>query len=94
LFTLYINDLPDVIASKCVLFSDDISVIVTANKRIDMDIYESYINDIINNISNWATSNNLCINLDKTCFIQFSNYGSSLNSLVLNYKGHSIKECN
>lgn len=68
LFIIYINELPNIINSPCILFADDVSLIF----KCDND--NESINNIIQSfetVKNWLLSHNLEINLKKTKLIQF-----------------------
>lgn len=87
LFLVYINDLPDMIRHRTILFADDISVIVTTNNKLTLNFHESDINNTINLIYQWLCNNNLRINLDKSTFINFND----CNSLDINCNGQTIQ---
>lgn len=90
LFLLYINDLPDVTGNKCTLFADDISIIISFDDNISN--YENDFNNTINNVISWLNDNNLNVNLTKTNYIQFQNYGTKNLNLNINYNNTVIKE--
>lgn len=91
LFLLYINDLPDITNNPCILFADDISLIMTSN-IFDISNYTIDINNTIDNIIQWLEGNNLHVNLSKTSYIQFRNYGRKHKDLEIHYKGAKLKE--
>lgn len=74
LFILYINDITDAINHKCILFADDISIVVTSEKQTDNSIrkHEIEIDKTINNVVKWLDANYLKLNLNKSNFIQFN----------------------
>ena len=61
LFLIFINDLPDVISSFCLLFADDLKIYRCVNNRSDAESLQADINAILN----WATKNGLKINESK-----------------------------
>lgn len=88
LFLLYINSISDVTNHKCILFADDITIIVTTDKNTNtIKDHETDINNTLNNIIQWLDINNLTINLNKTNYIQFNqskhlqyNFNLNINS--------------
>jgi hypothetical protein len=77
LFLLYINDLPNILKSKSIpiLFADDTSIIVKNPNRIE---YENELTLLLKTINEWFKANLLILNLDKTCFVQFSTKNSNI----------------
>lgn len=73
LFLIYINDIIKITKHKCILFADDISIIVTSDKKYNT-IYdhETDINNTIDILINWLYIHNLKLNLDKSVYIQFN----------------------
>lgn len=90
LFLLYINDLPNAIRHKCMLFADDVSVIIPFRENIAG--YESDINQTVGQVIRWLNLNNLNVNLDKTNYIQFGTNRQSKILLNINYMGTKINE--
>lgn len=73
LFLLYINDIIDVTKHKCFLYADDISIIVTTDKKFQtITDHKIDINNTIADLINWLNNNNLSINFDKSIYIQFN----------------------
>lgn len=73
LFLLYINDITRITKHHCILYADDISIIVTSDKNTTtIKEHEQDINNTINLVIKWLHSNNLIINLDKSKYIQFN----------------------
>lgn len=73
LFIIYINDIIDITNHKCFLFADDISIIVTSDKKLKtITEHETDINNTIDNLISWLNNNNLSINLNKSVYIQFN----------------------
>jgi hypothetical protein len=77
LFLLYINDLPNILNSKSIpiLFADDTSIIVKNPNCIE---YENELTLLPKIINEWFKANLLILNLDKTCFVQFSTNNSNI----------------
>lgn len=74
LFILYINDIFEITNHKIILYADDITIIVTTEKRNNnlLTNHEIDINRTIDILIEWLETNNLKINLDKSVFIQFN----------------------
>lgn len=82
LFLLYINDLVDITNYKCILFADDISIILTCK---DTTNYDDEINKTIQLVLKWLECNNLKANLNKTKFVQFKSKRSNITPIdILN----------
>lgn len=90
LFLLYINDLPAVIEHKCVLFADDISLIVTKDSKDEL--YEDKINAAVEPILNWLKENNLCVNITKTKYIRFTNNKIKNEAIKIFGRDNEIEE--
>lgn len=88
LFLLYINDLPNISKYKCVLFADDISIVIPCK---NITTYNDDINNLIKNVVRWLESNNLKVNLDKTKYIQFYNRKGGLD-INVEYDNVNISE--
>lgn len=91
LFLLYINDLPEVIEYKCILFADDVSVVVNS------DTEENHVNDLnatIKTCIDWLTENNLKVNVNKTKFLQFYNRKQKSDKIPVVYNNEEILESN
>lgn len=89
LFLLYINDLPNVTKCPCVLYADDICVVITDKTNESLN---STINTTLNSIIKWMDLNNLKINYDKTKYIQFINKGSTKYDLTVVCNDKRLKE--
>ncbi|KAI5640631.1 reverse transcriptase (RNA-dependent DNA polymerase) domain-containing protein [Phthorimaea operculella] len=75
LFLLYVNDIPYIVNHKCVMFADDISVVVTSDKKNSTILeHQCDINSTINSIVTWLDNNNLKINFTKTKYMQLNNF--------------------
>lgn len=73
LFLLYINSIITITNHKCILFADDISIIVTSDKKSNtIKDHETEINNVIERLIKWLKENNLSINLKKSVYIQFN----------------------
>jgi hypothetical protein len=70
LFLVYINDLPITISkiAKSIMFADDMSIIITNDKKVDFR-NTSHLTMI--EINSWFWSNLLTLNYDETHFLQF-----------------------
>lgn len=71
LFLIYVNDLPDMLESLCVMFADDISLLFKCQNN------SQSLNHVINNfdaVKSWLTDHNLEVNLKKTRIMQFRPY--------------------
>ena len=65
LFSVYINDLPEIIVNECYLYADDTKIVSTVDNRIELE------KDIENAIV-WSKENRLNFNFDKFKNLQFS----------------------
>lgn len=96
LFLLYLNDITEVTNHQCILFADDISLIVTSNKHNlnSINDHESDINDTVTTLIEWLEKNKLKINLNKSHYIQFNQSNKSINSFDMNihYNNTSINK--
>lgn len=88
LFLLYINDLIDVTNYPCILFADDVSVIIP---KINEN-YNIEINNTVNKIIKWMESNNLKPNIGKTKYIQFTNKNWNKIKLKITYEDKVIEK--
>jgi hypothetical protein len=72
--------LPNILKSKLILilFADDISIIVKDPNHIE---YENELTLLLKIINEWFKANLLTLNLDKTCFVQFSTKNSSIMNM-------------
>lgn len=90
LFLLYINDLPEVIKHQCVLFADDISIIIPNDDNLMT--YEMKINEAVISVIDWLQRNNLSVNLSKTKYIKFSTINAKNYSVHIKINDESIEE--
>lgn len=86
LFLVYINDLPKVSNTLCVVFADDVSLLFKC-KNIDHDTITK-INNSFNIVKHWLHKQNLEINFKKTKIIQFRPHQK--HSLDLNRIANSL----
>jgi hypothetical protein len=76
LFLLYINDLPQAVQeAKVVLFVDNTNILLVEK---DLASLKGKIVEVIKQLENRFSTNNLTINLEKTEAILFQRRGSSL----------------
>ena len=72
LFLLFINDLPNSSSLfKFILFADDGTLSTSFAEENALE-FTLTLNNELNNVSNWLTSNRICINADKTKYVIFS----------------------
>ena len=69
LFSLYINDLPNVSNFKTTLISDDTCLILANN---NIDILEKMVDQEINKVDSWMRHNKLSLNYSKTVYMIFN----------------------
>lgn len=89
LFLLYINDLPNCLNHKCVMFADDTTLII---KSENLDNYNNEINSALANVIDWLSNNNLKINVNKTYLMQFKTYKSQTYNLDVKCKNEKVVE--
>lgn len=66
LFSIFINDLPDVLRlSQCHLYADDVQLLASG-KRVDMKAVPDHLNRDIIAVLTWARLNKLSLNASKT----------------------------
>jgi hypothetical protein len=90
LFLLYINDLPLITRHECILFADDISLVIPCDVNT-IELYNMDINNTINDMIMWMKINNLQPNLEKTKYVQFYNRNGSVD-INLKYNDEQIAE--
>ena len=89
LFLLYINDLP-----KCsslfsyVLFADDTCLFL---KHKNLDQLEFLMNKELSKVNNWLVSNQLTLNIKKSCYLLFSK-SKNLNSFEIALSGITLEQ--
>lgn len=85
LFLVYINDITDITKHKCILFADDISIVVATDKKQNtIGDHECEINNTISTLTHWLDINHLKINLNKSVYIQFNHTNNNKNNIKLN----------
>lgn len=87
LFLIYVNDLPEFIKHKTVLFADDISINVATKCK---ETHNNEVNMIATSTIEWLKRNNLSVNVKKTKYIQFLNKNAIPLQLDIKYKNESI----
>lgn len=80
LFIIYINSITTASIDHCVLFADDVSIMIPCT---DTNELESKLNITLNKITNYLNSHNLILNFNKTKLIQFKPYQKA--PLQINY---------
>ena len=71
-FLIFINDLPNSSSLlKLILFADDSTLSTSFAEENAME-FTLTLNHELSNVNNWLTSNRICINADKTKFMNFS----------------------
>lgn len=68
LFLIYINDLPKNLNIPCVLFADDISLVLPCCDGLNLN---NTLSCVLNSVNSWLIDHNLEINFSKTKLIQF-----------------------
>jgi exonuclease III len=94
LFLIYINDFPLATNQKCILFADDATIMFKCSYPTDAKIYESSINNALNDVISWLLRNNLQINTNKTNFVQFSTIQARKLDIQVHYREVNIKQVN
>lgn len=92
LFLLYVNDLPKVTQDKCVLFADDISLVINNENKNEQ--HEDKINTAVESLLDWFEQNNLCVNISKTKYINFCNYKMTNKTMKIIGRDNAIEEVN
>lgn len=78
LFMLFINDLPEVINSRCLLFADDNKIY----RKIETVADCSTLQEDVHRLTKWCAENQLQLNIGKCNVISFTN---KLNPIVFDY---------
>lgn len=92
LFLLYINDLPSMIRHNCVLFADDVSVVISGKPKLPIIDHSHLLNAAAESIVDWLDRNNLCANLNKTKYINFRNHSMARNKYSVECRGQLLDE--
>lgn len=88
LFLIYINDLPNILDDMCVLFADDISILIPCSNTREL---EMKLNLTLNKIIDWLEVHNLQLNLNKTKIIQFKPYQKTALDISYIYNNTKIE---
>lgn len=75
LFVIFINDLPDVLTSDCLLYADDLKIFRKIGDINDCLILQKD----LDSLDNWCQSNKLELNIGKCAFMCFTNKVNSSN---------------
>lgn len=80
LFLIYVNDLPESIQNKMIMFADDTNILFGAANygELAADFRMS-----VADLSGWFCTNGLQLNLSKTQVIRFGSYGGEFTELLL-----------
>jgi hypothetical protein len=89
LFLAYINDLPKIIDEKCVMFADDVSILLSSTSNTDCN---KSLSEVAKTVSNWLDDHNLEINLSKTKIIQFKPTQKKALEMNLEINNKKIEE--
>ncbi|KAL0861132.1 hypothetical protein ABMA27_009630 [Loxostege sticticalis] len=89
LFLLFANDLPKSLSHKCILFADDTTVLIKVDKN---DLAQQTLNQALREVVAWTNKNKLCININKTKFMQFNSYNTNPLSLDIEYNNQKVDE--
>ena len=90
LFILFVNDLPDSVFCKTVMYADDTSLLVSSSDPVSL---QNSLNDNLDSIARWFRINKLTLNLAKTKFMLLGsahNLGN-FNNISLIYNGETIE---
>lgn len=86
LFLLFINDISKVISSNFLLFADDVKIFSRINSTQDHEALQQ----TLNNIVTWCTSNAMELNVSKCCVMTFSR-GGQRQLLSYNINGACLR---
>ena len=82
-------------AAECkalpILFADDTSILLTSPNNIQM---QSNLNLVFEQLNKWFKTNQLFLNSDKTCFIQFSNKSKCTSDIQIKYEDKQLNLAN
>lgn len=87
LFLLYINDLPNALNQKCILFADDTTLITKSKSKEEL---KEISNIALEKIINWLENNNLNLNIKKTKLMTFQTQQSVQSNIDIHYKNNEI----
>ncbi|KAI5637527.1 reverse transcriptase (RNA-dependent DNA polymerase) domain-containing protein [Phthorimaea operculella] len=88
LFIIYINELPKFIQEKCVLFADDLSILMTCEND---DNIQQNIKKLLDEINNWMKNHNLDINYNKTKIITFHPHQKAPLNIDITYNSINLE---
>ncbi|KXJ80076.1 hypothetical protein RP20_CCG026802 [Aedes albopictus] len=89
LFTLYINNMPEVLRCQYHLYADDMQVYISGPAQ-DVDRMINVLNEDLKAIEEWTAANNLFPNPGKTQAIIFSKQGSITPQSKISFCGEII----
>lgn len=79
LFNLYINDLPQILQSKTLLFADDTTILISSDNN---DNLQTKINSELSLLVDWLSKNKLYLNLSKTkCMFFNKRYNTPITEI-------------
>jgi hypothetical protein len=88
LFLVYINDLPDYMATtEVIMFADDTTAFIKELNRIDLKLKGEA---TLKRLCHWFAANKLTLNVDKTNVIQFKSKKMELDVSLETDQGHKI----
>ena len=91
LFIIFVNDLPDSVMCKTVMYADDTSLLVSSS---DPSSLQNSLNHNLSNIAKWFRDNNLTLNASKTKFMLFGTPQNikKFQNISLIYDGDDIEK--
>ena len=91
LFIIFVNDLPNNVVCKAVMYADDTSLLVSSSDPLSL---QNSLNYNLNLIARWFKENNLTLNLDKTKFMLFGTTHNldKFKDISLIYDGNVIEQ--
>ena len=69
LYILYVNELPNIVSQKIVLYADDTSLIISERTKNECELRMS---ESMSELEDWFLRNNLLLNIAKTQLVSFS----------------------
>jgi hypothetical protein len=89
LFLAYINDLPKIVNTKCVMFADDVSILISSGSSTECN---DRLSEVSKTVCEWLKNHNLEINLNKTKIIQFKPTQKAALEMILQINNTIIEE--
>ena len=91
LFSLFVNDLPDIIRNSiCSMYADDTTIYVTGNS---VEVISATLSHCLNSLTSWMYSNHLSLNLTKTkSMLIHSSRKTNLPPLTLSINNTPIEQ--